>query len=124
MRVRLKPFDIAGIAVSVGIVLASFFLVYSGGSGAARVEVSAPGGEWVYALDEDRHLDFPGPLGVTTVEIRDGAVRISSSPCPNQPCVASGAVSKPGQWIACLPNKILVRIEGSGEEEGVDAAVF
>jgi hypothetical protein len=58
------------------------------------------------------------------VEIRGGRARIVSSPCVNQTCVAAGAVHSPGQWTACLPNRVMVSISGSNSEaEGaVDAA--
>jgi hypothetical protein len=124
MRVRIRPFDIVSIALSIALVVAFSAAVYAGNGGKAQAAVSAPGGEWIYPLDKDIDLSFDGPLGKTEVEIRDGGARVLHSPCPNQTCVASGSISRPGQWIACLPNKIFVRIEGSGQEEGVDAAVF
>jgi hypothetical protein len=45
-------------------------------------------------------------------EIRDGSAWVVSSQCPNQICVRQGKISRPGQWIACLPNDIFIRISG------------
>ena len=36
-----------------------------------------------------------------------------------QVCVHMGAISKPGQWVACLPNKVFVRVRGNSGQ-GID----
>ncbi|MDR1104879.1 MAG: NusG domain II-containing protein, partial [Treponema sp.] len=95
-----------------------------GGSGEVRAQVMGGGRSWVFPLAAAERLAVPGPLGETMVEIRDGRARIVSSPCMNQICVAAGAVHTPGQWTACLPNRVMVSISGSGREADgeVDAA--
>ncbi len=80
----------------------------------AHVVIEASGAQWIYTLDQDRVERVRGPLGDTIVVIRDGAARVESSPCPDKLCVLAGAISRPGQWVACLPNKVMVRIGGSG----------
>lgn len=65
-----------------------------------------------------RQFDIPGPLGVTRMEIDNGAVRVLSSPCPQKICIGLGAARHAGDLLACVPNRILVRIEG--EREGAD----
>ena len=47
-----------------------------------------------------------------TVEVADGAVYVASSDCPNQDCVHSGAISRAGQSIVCLPEQVVVTLEG------------
>lgn len=56
------------------------------------------------------------------IEIQDGKVRISQANCPDQTCVSSGWISKPGQALICLPNKLLVKIVSQAEGE-VDVIV-
>lgn len=110
-----------GIALTGAISLA----VYRAGSGAPEVVIGGAGGEWVYPLSHDTEVEIPGPLGSTWVHIEHGLVRIESSPCPTQTCVASAPISESGQWIACLPNEVFVRIEtrGSTDDGTVDAVV-
>jgi hypothetical protein len=81
--------------------------------------------EWLYPLDASRDVEVPGPLGTTVVEIKDGNARVLDSPCPNKTCIAAGEISLNGQWLACLPNRVFVRIEG-GPSDGdtVDAGVY
>jgi len=121
---RLKALDAAIIAASVALVAASAAWAYAPLSGEARAVVEGPGGEWIYPLDEDREIRIEGPLGGTMVRIESGSARIEDSPCPTKTCVASGALSRAGQWAACLPNKVLLRIEGGAADDGVDAATY
>jgi hypothetical protein len=58
-----------------------------------------------------------GPLGETVVVISGGKARVEDSPCPDKLCVHMPAISKPGQWIACLPNRVFVRVRGSSGEK-------
>jgi hypothetical protein len=58
------------------------------------------------------------------VEISGGKARVLSSPCVNQTCVAVGHIHRQGEWAACLPNKVFVSIEGSADDEALDAAAW
>ena len=121
---RLRPLDFVALLAAAAAVAMACVSAYSPKGGEPLVVVTAPGGEWIYPLGEDRELEIEGALGATRICISGGSVRIESSPCPNQTCVAAGAVSVPGQWLACLPNEVFVRIEGRGAEGGVDAGSF
>lgn len=55
-----------------------------------------------------------------TVVIENGAVQVTASDCPGEDCVHSGRISQTGRNIVCLPNRMEVRIVGSG---GIDAVV-
>ena len=50
-----------------------------------------------------------------TVGAADGAVHVASSDCPNQDCVHSGAISRAGQSIVCLPARIVVELVGAAD---------
>jgi hypothetical protein len=58
------------------------------------------------------------------VELRNGEARVIASPCTNQLCVAAGAVRSHGQWIACMPNKVLVSVTGSGADPSPETGSF
>jgi hypothetical protein len=121
---RLKPLDFLLLCLAGAATFLSALSVYGGEGGKLQVVVSGEGGEWIYPLDRDRSIEVEGPLGTSVVVIEGADVHIDSSPCPNQTCVASGHRARGGQWLACLPNKVFVRIEGGGEDGGVDATVF
>ncbi|MFA6505053.1 MAG: NusG domain II-containing protein, partial [Treponemataceae bacterium] len=68
-------------------------------------------------------LRVKGEIGETVVHIHDGKASVESSPCSNQTCVAAGSIDSNGQWVACLPNGVFVRIEGSSRHETTDATI-
>lgn len=64
-----------------------------------------------YPLDTDGVFVMNG--GTNTLEIKDGKARISDADCPNMQCVRQGWISRGGQSIVCLPNKLIVTVTSS-----------
>lgn len=127
----LKPLDILVIVLAAALTVTTALMVYSGKSSSLRVIIRGSDKSWVYPLDTEAQVDVPGPLGETRVEIHDGHAAIVSSPCVGQTCVAAGEVHKNGQWVACLPNRVVVLIEGTDTKspltddgDAIDASVF
>lgn len=79
---------------------------------------------WYYQLDKDKEIKIEGILGESTIKIEDGFVFFENSPCPNKLCVNSSAISKNGDWIACLPNGVFARIEGEDENYEIDGTSY
>lgn len=71
----------------------------------------------------EKIVKVEGVLGYSVIEIGQDKVRMLDSPCPDHLCVKSGAISKPGQIIVCLPNQVVIKIIGYNKEE-VDASAF
>lgn len=118
----VRPLDALIIGLAAAALVALSVAVYGGPSSATLV-VATDDGEWLYPLSEDRVIDVPGILGTTRVRIHDGEAHIEDSPCANKTCVAAPAISQTGEWAACLPNGVFIRIDGSGEDYAVDATV-
>jgi len=79
---------------------------------------------WVFPVDSSESIVVSGPLGDTVVEIGGGFARITSSPCVNQTCVSSGPIHAPGQWTACLPNRVMMYIDEGKTNNDVDASAW
>ncbi|MBN1630502.1 MAG: NusG domain II-containing protein [Thermoleophilia bacterium] len=122
-RPGLKPLDWAAAALSLAAFVLSLALTAAGGGREAVVVIEGPGRSWVYPLEAEVDVDVPGPLGVTHVHVGGGSAWVSDSPCTAKICVATGRVQRPGSWIACLPNRVFVRIEGRQNAE-VDKVAF
>jgi hypothetical protein len=52
-----------------------------------------------------------GKIGTTTVMIKDNRVCVISSPCPNKLCIKRGWVSRYGDIICCVPNKVVIKVK-------------
>ncbi|MFQ5866605.1 MAG: NusG domain II-containing protein [bacterium] len=76
-----------------------------------------------FSLRMDRRIDLEGEKGKVVIEIKDGRVRVVESDCLQKICVNTGWIGKPGQNIVCLPNKVLVTIEGK-ESPKIDAISY
>jgi hypothetical protein len=70
-------------------------------------------------LSVDTQRTVHGPLGETTIQVRRGQVRVTDSPCPHKICVRTGWIDRAGRMIVCVPNRVVVRIEGEGEVDAV-----
>ena len=97
------------------------------------VDFSTSQGDWVVievdqkevarlALAENRVLHVTGPLGETEVEVKDGQARIRRSPCSKKLCIKSGFIQYADRISACLPNRVVVRIQGNSHR-GIDAVL-
>jgi hypothetical protein len=75
-----------------------------------------------HRLSENRVIPVQGKLGITEVEIVNGKARIRHSPCKNKICIKAGDIQYADRLIACLPNRIVVRVIGE-KQWGVDAIV-
>jgi hypothetical protein len=124
----LKPFDFVCFFLALAIIFLALIPVYGGAGDQNVFRLKGGGAAWVFPGDAEETVAVPGPLGDTVVEIRGGQARVLSSPCQNQTCVAAGAVRSHGQWVACLPNRVLVSVEGSEtpsrEDLELDAAAW
>ena len=120
--IRVKPLDIAVIALGAALTVAVGVSAYMGSRSAPSVIIRGPEATWVFPINAEETITVAGAIGETIVCIHDGHAEIISSPCGGQTCVAAGAMHKNGQWTACLPNKVFVLIEGLEGKDGVDAA--
>ena len=53
--------------------------------------------------------------GSNTIVIENGEVYMGSADCRNHICIREGRISKAGQIIICMPNRIVVEIKGGDE---------
>ncbi len=115
----LKVLDLPIILLSLAVLLASILLVKQGKGAEKLLVIGSPEGEFVYPLSKDAVYKIQGALGISEIVISGGKARFLDSPCPSKTCVMTGELSEPGQWAACLPNEIFIRVEG--KDEGLDA---
>ena len=52
-----------------------------------------------------------------------GTVSVTDSDCPTQDCVHTGAISRAGQSIVCLPAQVVVHLEGASVPDTPDVIV-
>jgi len=119
---RLKIFDYVAIVASLASVGGLAAYAYQDRGGGTQVQIESPYGQWIYPLNQDREVTIEGSQGSNTVVIHAGAARVVEASCRDKVCISMGAIATPGAWVACLPNRLLIRILGSSA--GTDATAF
>jgi len=76
----------------------------------------------LYPISKNQKLVITGPLGPSHIQIENGRVHFTHSPCRNKQCITHGWISKSGETVACLPNRISVSL--IGRESRFDALNF
>lgn len=117
---KLKPLDfIISILVIISIVIYIIDTLKPKGN-SSNFYVESGGKKYVYPIDSDETLEFKGVIGTTVVRIKDKRASITHSDCRDKVCIEMGHVYKNGQFAACLPNKIILGVEGdNGEIDGI-----
>ena len=67
------------------------------------------------SLNQSTTLEIKGELGLSLLEILNGKIRFIDSACSGKQCVHSGWISKGGEVVSCLPNRVSIAILG-GEQ--------
>lgn len=119
--IRILDLVVITAALTAAVILG--IRVYTQSAQESVLVIESPEGRWMYRMNTDMEADIPGPLGITHVHITNGAASITDSPCPNKTCVAAHPISRPGSWTACLPNRVLIRIDGK-EPDSLDAVGY
>ncbi len=65
-------------------------------------------------LEEPVRLTLDGAPWPITLEITPEGVRVLESACPGQDCVHAGQLRRAGGRLICLPNRLVVSLNGSG----------
>lgn len=73
-----------------------------------------------YPLNKDEtYLIYGSHLGTNKLVIKDGEAYIEEASCPDKQCVKQGKISKAGEMLVCLPNRVVIKIVDANEEEPV-----
>lgn len=132
-RGLLKPGDLALVLAMILVTAATYWLygLWPGGDGGDMILKVWIGGELVYSellSPEEYQVEIPLPRGEAgehaVILASEGRVRVLPLPsylCPRHICShVFGEISRPGENIICVPNRLVVELEGAGESE-VDA---
>ena len=102
---KKRDYILIGCILLVAAVCAGFFLLTGKEAQEAVVTVDREV-YGTYSLAKDQ-----------TIEIQDGQAKMEWADCPDQLCVHQKAISRTGESIICLPNQVVVSVQGSKESE-------
>jgi len=104
------------LLVAAALVLGAWIVVHHTHGSLAVIRVN---GTVVATVDLTRHepqtLHIQGTLGpMVIVADGGGSIQVAESTCPDQICVRTVPAHSPGDQIICVPNRMVITIEGKG----------
>ncbi|MTI68775.1 MAG: NusG domain II-containing protein [Firmicutes bacterium] len=89
--------------------------------GAQYIRVEVNGKEYkkisLGANMEGKTIEVKTEYGFNKIEIGKNKVRMIESDCHDQLCVKQGWINAPGNVVVCLPNRLVIELEGSKESK-------
>ena len=121
-KIDLKKKDWILIGIVISVAAFAFVLhMIIGETGVGSATITVEGKiQGVYSLADDQIIEING--GTNILQIKNGYADMTEADCPDKLCVHQKSVSKRGESIICLPNKVVVSIE-SEENSEFDAVV-
>lgn len=74
---------------------------------------------------EERSFSIPQDKNVILKLYQDGSIAFIESDCPDKVCIHAGKLKTTGQFAACLPNGIVVKIvpQKERDEDDIDLVI-
>ena len=108
----MKKRDFILIGAILGLILIIFAISQLSKEDGAFAVVKVNGAEVArYSLFENGEYELNG--GTNILRIEDGKAYLTDADCPDHLCVNQGKISKTGETITCLPNRLTVTVEGA-----------
>lgn len=122
--VHVRFLDVLIFVLSLAMIAVISVKAYSGHGKKSLVIITSPKGQWIFPVSIKKVLTVTdGAGGFCVVSIDAGSVRVTKSNCPRHICIRMGSISRPGQWIACMPHRVFIRIAGN-KNNPTDAISF
>ena len=109
---KKRDYILIGCILLVAAVCAGFFLLT--GKEAQEAVVTVDGVYGTYSLAKDQTIEIQDG---NRLRIQNGQAKMEWADCPDQLCVHQKAISRTGESIICLPNQVVVSVQGSKESE-------
>ena len=108
-------FSLALIFALIAVGVSSFLIIEAMRRKGEAVVISIDGNKVAeYSLSENG--EFILNDGTNFLVIENGCAYIKSADCPDKLCVHQGKISRTGERIVCLPNRLMIEVIGEGDE--------
>lgn len=105
-------------------IIAAVFVFYALLPESGETAVVSHNGDVIAEISLDVSGEYAFPqVGGMVFTAGNGAVSVTESSCGDKTCMRTGKISRRGEAIICVPNKVIVEIKGSTKESDVDAVL-
>lgn len=118
-----KPMDALVVIIVVAFAVMTAAFVYGKNRGETLTATVKHRGQVaaqvaLSTLTEEKKITIDGQYHLTVTLTKDG-VSVTESDCPGQDCVHTGRITRAGQSIVCLPEQVVVTLEGKSSAPDV-----
>ena len=125
MKKKINKYDIALI---VSIIIINVFLILNGGKTAVKSNSKTAYiqsnnelvSEYVLTEDVKDEVTIETETGYNVMHIENGQIWIQEASCPDKICILQGKISKNGEAILCIPNRLFIKIVDNNDESDID----
>ena len=122
-ELKPKPLDALVVLAVVLLAVGAAWLSYGGRGEGDLTAVVKHRGQVVAqvtlsTITEEKQIPVDGTYHLLVTVTRDGA-SVTQSDCPGQDCVHTGTITRAGQSIVCLPEQVIVTLEGKAPSPDV-----
>lgn len=125
MNKRFGKNDLILLVVLLAVAALGFYFFYFRNRPQGdQVQITIDGTVYgTYSLSREQEIQIPDASGTTTnvLSIKDGKAKMIEANCPDKLCEYQNAISKSGESIICLPNKVVVTVTGEQDDDTIDA---
>ena len=119
-KLPVKLWDIVVILLALTLTGASAYSIYIKERSSTQVTIEGPRQKWVFPIEAEETINVKGLIGTTVIKIHGNEAWVESSPCDNQVCVRAGHLSENFDFAACLPNNVMLMVEGKKKSNEID----
>lgn len=124
-RLGLRPGDAVIYAVLVLLCAALFLLPLLQKGNEPLTAVITLDGETVETIDLSAlQAEETRTIHGCEIVLSNGGVRVAAANCPDRLCVRTGEISRPGEAIACVPNRVVVTLRRADRKEPYDGVAW
>jgi len=122
MKKKINKYDITLI---VAIIIISILILFYGSRNVSKVDDNIAlvysknelVGKYILSENYENEFTINSEVGHNTIKIKDKKIWIEDASCPDQYCTQQGKISSDGEIIVCLPNQLLIKIEGNRNDD-------
>lgn len=122
MKVKKWDVIIIGLFVFASFIPALIFTINTrAASGGYYVEIKVQGENYkkvqLTGHTGREEIRIETNLGINVIEIVDEKVGMYEADCPDKVCYSPEYITRPGETIVCLPNRIVIEVKGEKPQE-------
>jgi hypothetical protein len=114
MKYLLKTGDYILISCVIVFIISSFVFIHIVDS-SEKVAIIIVNNIEMYRISpfEDRNIIVNGTIDKSHIQVKNAQISIIEAPCRHKICIKMGKISKAGETLICVPNRIVIQILGN-----------